>query len=96
MTSVGALGDAGRRGERVGGHVPHVEALDRDDAAVGGDRMRELAVPDIHGDHRTAPRSRSTWREPAGRRAHVERDAPGDVDRERVEGGDQLVRARLT
>ena len=33
-------------------HVADVESLDRDDARVGGDGCRELAVTDIDGDHR--------------------------------------------
>ena len=40
----------------------------------------------------SAPRSRSTWVNPPGRRAHVEGEAPRDLDVEGVEPGDELVR----
>ena len=67
--------DAARLGERLGRHVAHVEALDRDHAGSIGDGCRELAVPDIHRDHRVRAALAQHLGESAGRRAHVEGEA---------------------
>ena len=73
-------------------HVADVEALDRDDARVGGDGCRELAVSDIHRDHRVGAALAQHLGESAGRAPMSSASAPGDIDVERVEAGDELVR----
>ena len=49
-------------------------------------------MPDIHRDHRVGAALAQHLGESAGGRAHVEREPPCDVDAERVEPGDELVR----
>ena len=64
-----------------------------DDPRVAGERVGELAPPDVDGVDAGGAALEQDVGEAAGRRADVEADEPRRVDAERVERGGELVAA---
>ena len=73
--------------------VAGVRALHRDDPRIEAQRFGELAATDVERVDAARAALQQDVGEPAGRRADVEADEPGRVDRERVEGRRELVPA---
>jgi hypothetical protein len=72
-------------------HVDDVEAFEHRHSRVGADLRMQLAVADVERDDMGRAALQETVGESARRGAGIEGSHPGDVDRERVERGVELV-----
>jgi hypothetical protein len=77
----------------LGGQRPGVQPVMDHDPRISGDPIGELSPPDIDRVNTGRPALEEHVAEPAGRRARIQADEPGGVDRECVQGGCELVAA---
>ena len=91
MNERSAVTSDGRIREHLGTELADVRPVEDRDARVGSELPRELAVADVEGDDVPRAALQQAVGESARRRPRVEAVTSGGIDRERVEGGGELL-----
>ena len=77
--------------EQLGTKLAHVRLVHDRDARVGSELPRELAVADVQSDDVPRPALQEAVGESSRGCPGIEAVTSGGIDRERVEGGGQLL-----